>query len=252
MRGDIYIDLFPDRLEIHSPGLLPLGVTPNNIISQSVRRNMRFAKIFYDLKLMEGEGSGYDKIYEILLSYGMHLPVVVEKNDRVVVTIYPRIINQEIIKLIDKANQEFELSQKELICLGLIAQNDTLTTHELSTILDHNEIGIKNCIVRLVDNKVVLSKGIKKGTKYYVNPEFLRKIGYKGKTNLKRIEPHRLRELIREDIELYPGSSIGEIHQRIGSELSKRSILKQLNTLKMSGKIIREGVKRGTRYFPNL
>ena len=35
VRGDIFINLFTDRLEIHSPGLLPLGVTPQNIINQS-------------------------------------------------------------------------------------------------------------------------------------------------------------------------------------------------------------------------
>ncbi|OQY73115.1 MAG: transcriptional regulator, partial [Ignavibacteriales bacterium UTCHB2] len=31
-RGDIFINLFSDRLEIHNPGLLPLGVTPRNIL----------------------------------------------------------------------------------------------------------------------------------------------------------------------------------------------------------------------------
>src|SRR5699024_5031733 len=62
--GDIFINLYPDRLEIHNPGLLPLGVTPTNILHKSIQRNRHLAKIFYDLKLMEREGSGYDKIYE--------------------------------------------------------------------------------------------------------------------------------------------------------------------------------------------
>jgi len=39
MRGDIFINLYNDRLEIHSPGLLPLGVTPENILTKSVQRN---------------------------------------------------------------------------------------------------------------------------------------------------------------------------------------------------------------------
>ncbi|HEY3372610.1 MAG TPA: RNA-binding domain-containing protein, partial [Prolixibacteraceae bacterium] len=38
-RGDIFINIFQDRLEIHSPGRLPYGVTPGNILSQSIRRN---------------------------------------------------------------------------------------------------------------------------------------------------------------------------------------------------------------------
>ncbi|MGQ9644274.1 MAG: ATP-binding protein, partial [Ignavibacterium sp.] len=87
MRGDIFINYYHDRLEIHNPGLLPIGVTPKNILHQSVRRNEHLSKIFYDLNLMEREGSGYDKIYEILLSEAKQIPIVEEKDDRVVVTV---------------------------------------------------------------------------------------------------------------------------------------------------------------------
>ena len=73
-RGDIYLNLYPDRLEIINPGLLPLGVTPQNILHQSVRRNNELARVFHDLGLMEREGSGYDLLYEILLSQGRLLP----------------------------------------------------------------------------------------------------------------------------------------------------------------------------------
>jgi ATP-dependent DNA helicase RecG len=250
MRGDIFINLFSDRLEIHNPGLLPLGVTPENIISQSIQRNVQLAQIFYAFKLMEREGSGYDKIYEILLTNGKQLPEVREENDRVIVTIYPRINNNETIKLIDKAKQEFQLNQKELICLGLIAQNNTLTATELSSILDiKNDAGIKHWLGNLPDYKIILSKGIKKGTKYYVNPEFLRKIGYKGKTNLKRIEPHRLRELIREDLQIYPGSAIGDINTRIGTEISNRILRDQLYSMVASGILEKEGKLRFTKYY---
>jgi ATP-dependent DNA helicase RecG len=61
-RGAIFINLFADRLEIHNPGILPYGVTPQNILSQSVRRNEHLSKVFYDFNLMEKEGSGYDLV----------------------------------------------------------------------------------------------------------------------------------------------------------------------------------------------
>jgi ATP-dependent DNA helicase RecG len=63
-RGDIFVNLYPDRLEVHNPGLLPLGVTPKNILHTTIKRNEHLAKVFYDLKLMEREGSGYDKMYD--------------------------------------------------------------------------------------------------------------------------------------------------------------------------------------------
>jgi hypothetical protein len=121
-RGDIFINLYPDRLEVHNPGLLPLGVTPANILHTSIKRNELLAKVFFDLKLMEREGSGYDRMYEALLSTGRPGPVVKEGDDRVVVTVQRRIVNPEIVDFMIKADQTFALTQKERITLGLIAQ----------------------------------------------------------------------------------------------------------------------------------
>ena len=55
-RGDIYLNLYPGRLQVVNPGILPLGVTPRNILHQSVRRNNELARVFHDLNLMEREG----------------------------------------------------------------------------------------------------------------------------------------------------------------------------------------------------
>lgn len=51
-RGDIFLNLYPDRLEVVNPGHLPLGVTPQNLLHTMVRRNEHLARIFHDLKLM--------------------------------------------------------------------------------------------------------------------------------------------------------------------------------------------------------
>lgn len=44
-RGDIFLNLYPDWLEVHNPGLLPLGVTPRNILHTSVKRNEHLARL---------------------------------------------------------------------------------------------------------------------------------------------------------------------------------------------------------------
>ena len=111
-RGDIFINIFQDRLEIHSPGRLPYGVTPKNILSQSIRRNEHLSKVFYDLGLMEKEGSGYDLVYAQLLRIGKPLPIVLEDDDRVTVIIKKQFISKEIVRLMDKASNEFTLKQK--------------------------------------------------------------------------------------------------------------------------------------------
>lgn len=73
-RGDVFLNLHPDRLEVVNPGLLPIGVTPQNVLHTTVRRNEHLARIFHDLKLMEREGSGFDKMFEVLLSQGRPAP----------------------------------------------------------------------------------------------------------------------------------------------------------------------------------
>ena len=114
-RGDIFVNIFPNRMEIHSPGRLPFGVTPQNILSQSIRRNEHMSKVFYDLGLMEKEGSGYDLVYEKLLGLGKPLPIVKETDERVAVTVQKRFVSKEIVRLMDRASGEFSLKQKEVI-----------------------------------------------------------------------------------------------------------------------------------------
>jgi ATP-dependent DNA helicase RecG len=253
MRGDIFINLYSDKLEIHSPGLLPLGVTPENILTKSVQRNPLMAKLFYDLKLMEKEGSGYDKVYELLLGNGKELPTVVEGDDRVVVTIKKQIMSNEVLRLMDKASKEFQLRQREVIALGLIAQSDGVSALELATILNVvNTNGIQSWIGRLLELEVIQSKGKTKGKFYYVNPEFLRNSDFIEKTNLKRIEPHRLQELVYEDLKNYPKSSISEINKRIGEEIKQRTLKAKLDEMLDSNLITKEGEKRWTCYSINI
>lgn len=251
-RGDIFINIYPDRLEIHNPGRLPYGVTPQNILSQSVRRNEFLSKVFYDLNLMEREGSGYDLVYEQLLSTGKPLPVVSEGDDRVTVTIRKQIISKEVVKLMDKANQEFQLKQKEIIALGIIAQSNSIAALQLSKILNQkDETGLRNWLGRLIDLELIQSKGKTRATEYFINPSYLRKLNFKGKTDLKKIEPYRLQELIHQDLLTYPDSQIGDIHTRIGKEIPQRKLKSELDKMVEASKISKSGEKRWTRYSIN-
>lgn len=249
MRGDIFINLYHDRLEIHSPGLLPLGVTPNNIISKSIYRNTHLAKVFYDLQLMEKEGSGYDKVYELLLFNGKPEPLVEEWDDRVVVTVKKNIINKEVVRLMSKVNNDYLLTQKEIIALGLIAQSNSMPTILLSKKLSlRNADSLKYWIGNLIKEDIILSKGKTKATEYFVNPELLKQLEFKGKTDLKKIESHRLEQLILADLKIYQPCSIGDLHQRIGEEINQKKIKRQLDKMIEEGKIEGVGERRWRTY----
>jgi len=248
-RGDIFINIFPDRMEIHSPGRLPFGVTPKNILSQSIRRNEHLSKVFYDLGLMEKEGSGYDLVYAKLLGTGKPIPLVKETDERVTVIVKKQFVSKEVVRLMDKASSEFSLKQKEVISLGLLAQQQSYTALEISSILNQNEeVGLRSWLGRLIDLELILKTGKGKGTQYAVNPEFIRKINFKGKTNLKNIEDHRLEELIFKDLQSYPNSGFGEIHQRIGLEINKHKVRRILKQMVDKQTLKSVGIKKWMRY----
>jgi ATP-dependent DNA helicase RecG len=250
MRGDIFINIFPDRLEIHSPGRLPFGVTPRNILSQSIRRNEHLSKVFYDLGLMEKEGSGYDLVYANLLASGKPIPEVKDMDDRVIVIVQKQFISKQVIRLMDRASSEFNLKQKELITLGLLAQQQSYNSTELAKILNQNkDQGLRSWLGKLLDYELVIQSGKGKGTQYAVNPEFIRQSQFKGKTSLKNIEDHRLEELIYKDIKAYPESAFGEIHNRIGKEINQYKVKRMLKNMIDRGDLRSVGERKGTRYF---
>ena len=248
-RGDIFVNIFPDRMEIHSPGRLPYGVTPKNILKSSVRRNEHLSKVFYDLGLMEKEGSGYNLIYAKLLGTGKPLPVVIDVDDRVTVIVKKQFVSKEVVRLMDKASNEFSLKQREVISLGLLAQQQSYSAIELASILNQkNESGLRHWIGRLLELGLIVKSGIKKGMQYSVNPEYIRKINFKRKTNLKNIEDYRLEELIRKDVTAYPNSGFSEIHQRIGEEINEFKIKRILKIMVENDILNLVGNKRWAKY----
>ena len=249
-RGDIFLNLYPDRLEMVNPGPLPLGVTPQNVLHTTVRRNEHLARLFHDLKLMEREGSGFDKIFEVLLSQGRPAPELIETHDRVQVTVRRRILKPEVIDFIAKADQTYQLTQSERIALGLLAQHDAMTARELSTVLVLSSVeALQPWIKRLLDWDLIRSAGRTQATRYFVGPELLRHLEFTGATTLKRIEPHRLAALILEDLKRYPRSAIGDVRERIGSEIHPKQVKRALDSLVDKGEVRFEGDKRWRRYW---
>lgn len=249
VRGDIFINIHPDRIEVVNPGALPLGVTPQNILHKTVKRNEHFANLCYALQMMEREGSGYDKMYEVLLSNGKQIPKVEEGDDYVKAIVGRRIISQEAIKVIRYALQVAELRQKQIICLGLIAQHESLSAADLIKLLNlKNRNELSPWLDKLVEESIVETSGRNRGKEYRVCSHILKESGYKGQTSLKRIEPYRIRELIIEDLKIYECASLRDIQQRIGDEISYQKLWKQLDNMIKEGILESAGKNRWTKY----
>lgn len=248
-RGDIYLNLYPDRLEIINPGPLPLGVTPGNVLHASVRRNEHLARLCHDLKLMEREGSGFDAMYDVLLSQGRPAPVVDEGADWVKVTLTRAAPDRQVLAFIARAGETYPLTQRERIALGLLARDDALSARELATRLELRDAeALRPWLDRLCKWGLVGQSGRTQATRYFVQPEVLRSLAFPAVTTLKRIEDHRLRALVLEDLARYPGSAIGQIHQRVGQEIPRRRLKTLLTALVAAREVTMTGKLKGARY----
>lgn len=249
--GDIFINIHPDYFEIINPGRLPYGVTPNNILHKSKKRNPNFAALMRALKYVEIEGSGYDKMYEILLQQGKNVPIVYEGNDFVSVKVCRRIQSSKVLELMDFADRNYQLRQKQKICLGLIAMHESVTARELEKLLElNNSDELRPWLQHLIRQGLVICCNVRsRGLEYRVNSTLLQKSEFRGKTSLKRIEDYRLKELIIEDLKLYKEARIGDIQERIGSEISEKRVKAQILGLEEDGIIGRRGSNRWTTYY---
>lgn len=96
---------------------------------------------------------------------------------------------------------------------------------------------------------VSLSKsGRTNATRYFVPPALLREAGLDALTTLKRVQPHRLRALILEDLERFPDSAISDVHRRIGPEISSRTVKRAFDLLVSERTISATGERRWRRY----
>lgn len=246
--GDIMIEVYPDRLEISNPGGLPLGVTKDNILHQRQRRNPHLIRIMHDLKLMEGEGSGYDLIYELNARDSKRMPELFSDFNYTRVTQYSEITNKEILPLLDYVLNNYSLSQKDIIALGLVAQHQKILSTELTSLLQLPETErMRSYTERLLRQSILITRGIKKGTEFLINPRLVANARLNVNTTLKTIEPYTLEALIKEDLRLHPKSKVSEITKRL-RDVDLRDIRKFVYAMSDKGVLIKEGSRTDRVY----
>nr|MEE4266872.1 ATP-binding protein [Candidatus Krumholzibacteria bacterium] len=247
--GDIFLNLHPDRLEVVNAGRLPLGVTPRNILHASRRRNDGLARVFHDLKMMEREGSGFDLIYDRLLTSGRPVPTVSEGVDSVQVSVPRRVVHPGVVRLMANADQQHQLTQRERIVLGMLGQTEEMSATELAAALElPGPSSLRPWISRLEDLGLIGQTGRTRATRYFVDSSLLRHSGLDGQTTLQRIHPHRLRALILEDLGRFPDSGRADINRRIGKEIAPKSITRALNDMIAKGVVVAKGERRWRTY----
>lgn len=124
-----------------------------------------------------------------------------------------------------------------------------LPATELAERLELDDTGsLASWIARLVDFGLVEHTGRTKGKRYFVSPALVRSAGLDRRTTLVRLEPHRLRALLLEDLTRYPDSQRSDIHRRVAPEINAKTITRALNELISEGFVEAHGNRRWRTY----
>ncbi len=247
--GDIFIEVYPDRMTITNPGSLPLGISATNILHERHRRNPHLIQTLSDLKLMEGEGSGYDLVFEKLARDAKPMPKIESDYTKVSVTVFSGKIDTDVISILDYIDTNYKLTQKEYITLGLVAMEKKILSTQLAHLLQlAQEDKMRSWVGTLQDKGILVTQGVKKGTEYLLNPELFSQAKLNIKPSLKTLAPYKLEALIIEDLKYNGKSKMKQIQNRL-KEVASSEIAKAVYRLSKSGAVEKEGSDKTKVYF---
>lgn len=114
--GSIFVRQFSKRLEVISPGGLPPGITPENIIDQQNPRNRRLAEALARCGLIERSGQGLNLMVESAVRQGKPLPSLAGTSAHEVrLTLEGGVRNPAFVRFMEHLGEEAE----QLLDIGL-------------------------------------------------------------------------------------------------------------------------------------
>lgn len=156
IRAHVSVAMFPDRIEVTSPGGLPQGITLEEYLYDmvSIRRNRLLADVFLRLGLIEAFGTGIPRIREAY--EGSLLKPDFEVSPNTVKIVLP---------LLTDAN-DLHLSDDQLKVYGLLENGKGKSMGELLVGCSFSRSKLGRILSMLVQTGLVTVEGNGRGTKY--------------------------------------------------------------------------------------
>ena len=143
----IRVAVFDDRLEIENPGLLPFGLTVEDLPrGVSKLRNRVIGRVFHELGLIEHWGSGAQRMIAVCQQAGVPTPNWEEIGTRLRVTMSTEPVDAATADPIDQA------------ILGLLDSGDR-TTSEIAGVIGRSTRATRSRLSRLVDQGRLVAIG---------------------------------------------------------------------------------------------
>lgn len=163
LRGSsVEIHMHGDSLEIVSPGGLPAYITVDNIVDEHYSRNPRLVNGLYQWGYIEELGLGVDRMIEEMLAAGHPPPLFDARSHRFTVTLQNR---KDLEKIIPE--WEEHMNERQLKAMQYVQAHGSISNRDYRQLCTH--VGAETLrldLVDLVNKKLLLKIGDKRGTRY--------------------------------------------------------------------------------------
>ena len=144
----IRVAIFDDRLEVENPGLLPFGLTLDDLpLGVSKLRNRTIGRVFHELGLVEQWGSGIQRMIASCLDSGLAAPVWEEVGLRLRVTIRTEVTDSVSVDPVDRS------------ILDLLDQADGRSTSDIAAAIGRSPRATRTRLAKLVARGLVREVG---------------------------------------------------------------------------------------------
>lgn len=152
----IRIAMYPDRIEIYSPGGLPSGISKEEYLKGYISRlrNPIIANVFFRLHLIEMFGTGIKRIMTCYEEYDVK-PIFDISENNICVT----------LPVVDRKR---EVNSDEMIILEILSKGIRLSSSELVLKSGFGKNKVVRLIGSLLEKNYVQKEGNGRGIKYYL------------------------------------------------------------------------------------
>lgn len=152
--ASIKISMYPDKIEISSPGGPPAGLSEDEYLNGqiSLLRNPIIGNVFFRLKYIEKFGTG---IMRINYAY---------KN--ILVKPEYRIFSNSIRIILPVIKSDYKLNEAEKRLINILTDNGSMTRNEVEKAAEMEKSKTIRILNGLIDKNIIQKKGMGRATKY--------------------------------------------------------------------------------------
>jgi len=241
--GSIFVRQFAHRLEVVSPGGLPLGITPENILDRQSPRNRRLAEALAKCGLIERSGQGMNLMFEQAIRQGKPLPSLAGTSAHEVrLTLDGLVKRPAFVRFMERLGAERlrSYSTYDFLTLDYLHREEPLPDY------------LKARLPGLIEGGAVESIGHGKGTRYLLSHRLYAELGAKGvRTRKKGLDRETNKALLVTHIQdnQATGSKMEELRQVLPAQ-SRSQIQVLLRELVRQAAVHVHGATRAARWYP--